>query len=127
MTPTTSLLDRANLDRDAVRHQLGRGLAGADVTAKSDIYSFGLVLAEALLGRPIDMAGSQAELIDKRRVVPAELAWVEPTMRPLLQAMLQPLPENRPTSMAEVAAWEPDDRGGRRSALDERPSVPCDP
>jgi serine/threonine protein kinase len=84
------------------------GLAGGDVTAKSDIYSFGLVLAQALLGRPIDMAGSQAELIDKRRVVPAELAWVEPTMRPLLQAMLQPLPENRPASMAEVASWEPE-------------------
>ena len=46
-------------------------------------------------------------MIDKRRVVPAELAWVDPTMRPLLQAMLQPLPENRPSSMAEVAAWEP--------------------
>jgi serine/threonine protein kinase len=83
------------------------GLAGGDVTAKSDIYSFGLVLAEALLGRPIDMAGSQAEMVDKRRVVPAELSWVEPTIRPLLQAMLQPLPENRPSSMAEVAAWEP--------------------
>ena len=83
------------------------GLAGADVTAKSDIYSFGLVLAEALLGRPIDMAGSQAEMVDKRRVVPAELAWIDPTMRPLLQAMLQPLTENRPSSMAEVAAWEP--------------------
>ena len=83
------------------------GLAGGDVTPKSDIYSFGLVLAEALLGQPIDMAGSQAEMVDKRRVVPAELAWVEPTMRPLLQAMLQPLPENRPTSMAEVVAWEP--------------------
>src|SRR5712691_10267106 len=27
---TTSLLDRAHLDRDAVRHELGRGLAGAD-------------------------------------------------------------------------------------------------
>jgi serine/threonine protein kinase len=83
------------------------GLAGGDVTGKSDIYSFGLVLAEALLGRPIDMAGSQVEMIDKRRVVPAELSWVEPTIRPLLQAMLQPLPENRPSSMAEVAAWEP--------------------
>ncbi|HEY1885176.1 MAG TPA: protein kinase, partial [Roseiarcus sp.] len=83
------------------------GLAGGDVTPKSDIYSFGLVLAEALLGHPIDMAGSQAEMIDKRRVVPAELSWVEPSMRPLLQAMLQPLPENRPSSMAEVAAWEP--------------------
>jgi TldD protein len=30
MTPTTSLLDRANLDRDAVRHEVARGLAGAD-------------------------------------------------------------------------------------------------
>ena len=68
---------------------------------------FWLVLAEALLGRPIDMAGSQAEMVDKRRVVPAELAWIDPTMRPLLQAMLQPLPENRPSSMAEIAAWEP--------------------
>ena len=26
----TSLLDRANLDRDAVRHEVARGLAGAD-------------------------------------------------------------------------------------------------
>ena len=82
------------------------GLAGGDVSPKSDIYSFGLVLAEALLGRPIDMAGSQAEMIDKRRVVP-DLSGIEPTMRPLIQAMLQPLPENRPASMAEIAAWEP--------------------
>src|ERR1700743_3274659 len=29
-TPPTSLLDRAQLDRDSVRQQLGRGLAGAD-------------------------------------------------------------------------------------------------
>ena len=111
------------------------GLAGGDVTPKSDVYSFGLVLAEALLGHPIDMAGSQADMIDKRRVIPAELSWVQPTIRPLLQAMLQPLPENRPASMAEVAAWEPaapraaralkappappvsSERGGRTSAL----------
>jgi serine/threonine protein kinase len=91
------------------------GLAGGDVTAKSDIYSFGLVLAEALLGKPIDMAGSQAEMVDKRRVVPAELSWVEPSMRPLLQAMLQPLPENRPASMAAVAAWEPADLSAARA------------
>ena len=91
------------------------GLAGGDVTAKSDIYSFGLVLAEALLGKPIDMAGTQAEMVDKRRVVPAELSWVDPTLRPLLQAMLQPLPENRPSSMAEVAAWEPPDLTAARA------------
>ena len=28
--PTTSLLDRANLDRDSVRHEIARGLNGAD-------------------------------------------------------------------------------------------------
>ncbi len=31
------------------------GLAGGEVTAKSDIYSLGLVLAEALRGRPINI------------------------------------------------------------------------
>src|SRR5260370_36740094 len=30
MNPTTSLLDRANLDRDSVRHEVARGLEGAD-------------------------------------------------------------------------------------------------
>jgi len=30
MNPTTSLLDRADLDRDAVRHEVARGLSGAD-------------------------------------------------------------------------------------------------
>src|SRR6266404_1318019 len=30
MTPTTSLIDRANLDRNSVRHQVARGLEGAD-------------------------------------------------------------------------------------------------
>src|SRR4051794_33118582 len=30
MNPTTSLLDRANLDRNSVRHQVARALAGAD-------------------------------------------------------------------------------------------------
>src|SRR5258705_9167992 len=30
MNPTTSLLDRANLDRDAVRGEVARGLAGSD-------------------------------------------------------------------------------------------------
>jgi len=80
------------------------GLFGGDVTFKSDIYSFGLVLAEALRGRPIDMSGSQADVIDKRRKVP-DLSDIDATMRPLLQAMLQPLPANRPASMADVAAW----------------------
>ena len=80
------------------------GMAGGDVTAKSDIYSFGLVLAEAARGHALDMNGSQAEVIDKRRIVP-DLSDIDPTIRLLLQAMLQPRPENRPASMAAIAEW----------------------
>ena len=96
------------------------GLYGGDVTFKSDIYSFGLVLAEALRGRPIDMNGSQAEIIEKRRVVP-DLSGVDASMRPLLQTMLAPLPANRPASMAAVAAWGPGQRQARGARNDQPP------
>jgi serine/threonine protein kinase len=82
------------------------GLFGGDVTAKSDIYSLGLVLAECLTGRPIDMGGSQFEVIEKRRVVP-DLGAVDRRFRPLLEKMLEPNPADRPQSMAAVAAWRP--------------------
>ncbi len=79
------------------------GLFGGEVTGKSDIYSLGLVIAQCLLGKPIDMGGSQVDLVDKRRVVP-DLAGVDARMRPILERMLQPNPADRPASMAEIAA-----------------------
>jgi serine/threonine protein kinase len=82
------------------------GLFGPEVTAKSDIYSLGLVLAECLLGQPIDMRGSEFEVVEKRRVVP-DLHAVDPRFQPLLAQMLQPDPKDRPESMAEVAGWQP--------------------
>jgi serine/threonine-protein kinase len=83
------------------------GLFGGEVTAKSDIYSMGLVLAEAFAGRAIDMGGSQAEIVEKRRRVP-DLGGIDPRLRPLIERMLQPNPADRPDSMAEVAAWQPE-------------------
>jgi serine/threonine protein kinase len=80
------------------------GLFGGDVRAKSDIYSLGLVLVEALTGQPIDMGGSQAAVLDKRRKVP-DLGPVDLRIRPLLEKMLQPDPAARPESMAHVATW----------------------
>lgn len=80
------------------------GLFGGDVSPRSDIYSFGLVLAEALRQRPIDMGGNHVDVIEKRRRVP-DLGDIDPRIRPLLEQMLQPNPEDRPSSMAEVAAW----------------------
>jgi eukaryotic-like serine/threonine-protein kinase len=81
------------------------GLAGGDVTAKSDIYSLGLVIAEALSGRPIDMGGTQAEVVEKRRSVP-DLSMIDRRIRPLVAMMLQPNPGERPPNMAAVAAWQ---------------------
>lgn len=85
------------------------GLFGGDVTGRSDIYSFGLVLVEALLGKAIDMSGSQAEVIDKRRVVP-DLSAVDGRIRPLIERMLQPKPEDRPPDMTSVVEWEAQER-----------------
>jgi serine/threonine protein kinase len=81
------------------------GLYGGDVTGKSDIYSLGLVVAQCLRGRPIDMGGSQAEIVEKRRLVP-DLSDIDARIRPLLERMLKPDPNDRPTSMAEVAATQ---------------------
>jgi len=81
------------------------GLFGGNVTGKSDIYSLGLLLAEVLTGRPIDMGGSQVDIIEKRRRVP-DLGAIDLRVRPLLEKMLQPDPANRPESMAVVAAWQ---------------------
>jgi len=79
------------------------GLFGANVAAQSDLYSLGLVLAEAS-GKPINMKGSQAEILDKRRHVP-DLSAFEPRLKFLLERMLQPDPQERPESMLAVAEY----------------------
>ncbi len=88
------------------------GLYGAEVTGKSDIYSLGLVLAEALGGRPLDMGGTQMQILEKRRRVP-DLATIDKRIRPLLARMLAPDPKDRPADMAEVASWQA--KGGASS------------
>ncbi|POF29268.1 serine/threonine protein kinase [Roseibium marinum] len=80
------------------------GIFDGKVTPRSDIYSLGLVLAEALTGKHIDMGGTQVQIVEKRRQLPA-LDGIDTRFRPLLEAMLQPDPANRPASMAEVAEW----------------------
>ncbi|MCV0395828.1 MAG: protein kinase [Rhizobiaceae bacterium] len=80
------------------------GLFGGDVTERSDIYSLGLVIAGALRGEPLDMSGSQVEVIEKRRTVP-DLSHVDDGLRPLIHAMLQPDPEHRPESAEDIVEW----------------------
>ena len=80
------------------------GLYGGDVTPRSDIYSLGLVLVHALTGQPINMGGSQVEIVEKRRKVP-DLGAIDMRFRPLLEKMLQPDPALRAESMLAVASW----------------------
>ncbi|MFD1987415.1 protein kinase [Mesorhizobium newzealandense] len=80
------------------------GLLGRQVTNRSDIYSMGLVMAAALRGKPLDMGSFPADVIEKRGTVP-DLSDIDISLRPLLAAMLQPDPENRPRSMTQIAHW----------------------
>ena len=80
------------------------GLFGGKVTAKSDVYSLGLVLTEALLGRKLEMDGNMAEVVSKRETVP-DLTGVDRRLQPLIRQMLDPNPDNRPT-MGDVATRE---------------------
>lgn len=95
------------------------GLYGGEVTGRSDMYSFALVLAQALTGRAIDMGGSQVDILDKRRRLP-DLSQVDASLRPLLARMLAPDPENRPADMAEVAAWQPQAPSRKAAAVTSR-------
>jgi serine/threonine-protein kinase len=98
------------------------GLFGGEVTPKSDIYSLGLVLAEALRNAPIDMGGNLVEVVEKRRHVP-DIGPIDGRLRPLIEHMLQPDPEDRPESMAEVAAWSITTAPPRPSRGAGRPSA----
>ena len=101
-------------------------LAGQPVTFKSDIYSFGLVLAEALRGAPIDMGGTTFEVVEKRRKVP-DLSDMVAQIRPLIHAMLEPNPAARPESMDAVAKWTPSAAPASRAAAPRRAPASTSP
>ncbi|MFK0689369.1 protein kinase [Mesorhizobium sp. IMUNJ 23033] len=105
------------------------GLYSGDVSEQSDIYSLGLVLAAALRGKPIDMSGSQFEIVEKRRTVP-DLSDIDADFRNIVEAMLQPDPRDRPASMAEIARMTRDETDSEATAPPaslkprERPGLP---
>jgi hypothetical protein len=107
------------------------GLFGGEVDARSDIYSLGLVLAAAAIGKPLDMGNSPISVVEARRAVP-DLARIPKEMRDELSAMLQPDPAKRPQSMRDLVAGSPrpqaraDPGRARGAAADSRPrSVPA--
>jgi eukaryotic-like serine/threonine-protein kinase len=80
------------------------GLFNGQMSEATDIYSLGLLMVNALRGVPIDMNGSQLEVIEKRRVVP-DISDIDPAIRPIIEDMLQPDPAERKVTMADIAEW----------------------
>jgi predicted Ser/Thr protein kinase len=76
------------------------GLFGTVVDNRSDIYSLGLVLAAGALGfgKKLDMGTTPATVVQARQRVP-DLDELAPRLRPLIEHMLQPRPQDRPSSM----------------------------
>lgn len=77
------------------------GLFGGQVGPQSDIYSAGLVLAAAALGRPLDMGRTPQAMIERRMSVP-DLSALDEPLRGVLCSMLEPDPQNRAKSMTEL-------------------------
>ncbi|WP_413989670.1 protein kinase domain-containing protein [Labrys okinawensis] len=93
------------------------GLYGGEVTPKSDIYSLALVMAAAMRGRPLEMSGTQVDIIEKRRTVP-DLSGIPKQFHPVLSAMLTPEPAKRPADMAAIRDW-PDDQPSSKSKAEK--------
>ena len=87
-------------------------LAGTEVTARSDIYSLGLVLYEMFAGKRPFEAGTLAEMIRlQQQSTPASLTTVvkdvDPATERVIQRCLSADPRRRPATALAVAAALP--------------------
>jgi hypothetical protein len=102
-------------------------LAGTEVTARSDLYSLGLVLYELFTGKRAYEAASLMELMQmQERAQPVSLSTVvkdlEPGVERVIMRCLDPVPAKRPPSALAVAAGLGGDALAVALAAGEMPS-----
>jgi len=78
-------------------------LAGGPITPRTDLYGLGVVLHEALTGRPPYPAGSPGALIDAQRAGPPPMERLDPVLAGIVAACLAVEPENRPLHAGALA------------------------
>lgn len=77
------------------------GHFGGEIGPRTDIYGLALLMAAAMLGKPLDMGGSIVEAVQARQAIP-DLSSLPEEFRPILAYMLEPDPADRLPSMADV-------------------------
>lgn len=108
----------ANITQDEVRHgtpayMAPEQLAGKEVTAKSDIYSLGLVLYEIFTGKRAFHADTLGEIVRTRTANPTPakpsslVRDLDPAVERVVLRCLEPDPAMRPASVLAVAAALP--------------------
>ena len=74
---------------------------GREIGPWTDVYSLALVMLAVAMGKNVAMGGSLVDAVDKRRAGP-DLSGAPAELRPLLDKMLKPNPQDRLRSMDAV-------------------------
>ncbi|MGQ0607669.1 MAG: serine/threonine-protein kinase [Chloroflexota bacterium] len=79
-------------------------LAAGPITPRTDLYGLGVVLHEALTGRPPYASGSPVALAEEQRAGPPSLDRVDPALAVLLASSLAYDPADRPLHAGAMAS-----------------------